>query len=200
MSTKKCKCGAFYTPKFKKQSRCTPCATEYKRAWVAANRQRVQQYRSDWHKQNKIGVRAKQRERLSKPDTAQKMKEYRRAHATKVRETIRSGNASLRRVLTVLVARASASAKGRSKRRSRAFDLTTDLLEQMWHRQQGLCAMSGMKMELVPGHLRTVSVDRIDSDGDYLLRNVQLVCRWVNMAKGAAQNAEMAAVIAELRG
>jgi hypothetical protein len=43
----------------------------------------------------------------------------------------------------------------------------------------------------------TVSVDRIDSSKGYVPGNVQLVCKWVNLAKQDYSNDDMEAVLRE---
>jgi hypothetical protein len=54
-------------------------------------------------------------------------------------------------------------------------------------------------MDHVFNSLKTVSVDRIDSSEGYVPNNVQLVCKWVNLAKQDHTNADMLAIIEELR-
>jgi len=46
--------------------------------------------------------------------------------------------------------------------------------------------------------LKTVSVDRIDSSKGYVPGNVQLVCKWVNLAKQDYSNEDMLAVLKEV--
>ena len=64
--------------------------------------------------------------------------------------------------------------------------LSLDALELLWHAQDGCCALTGwsMTMELANGVVPTnCSLDRIDSRQGYIVGNVQLVCRAVNVAK-----------------
>lgn len=64
--------------------------------------------------------------------------------------------------------------------------ISTDALEVLWVDQHGMCKLSGwpMTMELAKGVVPTnASIDRISSDAGYVLGNVQLVCRAVNVAK-----------------
>jgi hypothetical protein len=53
----------------------------------------------------------------------------------------------------------------------------------LWHKQSGLCAITGVGMVHKHHDLRTISIDRIDSDKGYAPGNVQLVCQAVNHAK-----------------
>lgn len=66
-------------------------------------------------------------------------------------------------------------------------DAMTDHLMELYARQQGRCALSGVQMSLDPGDWY-VSPDRIDSAGDYHRDNIQLVARCVNFMKGATPN------------
>lgn len=65
-------------------------------------------------------------------------------------------------------------------------------LAELWEKQEGRCALSGIPMH-APGQdniepdLR-VSPDRIDSNGHYEIGNIQLVCRFINYWKCAAEN------------
>lgn len=64
--------------------------------------------------------------------------------------------------------------------------LTANFLIQIYNKQQGLCAVSGIAMTHIcgQGNVDTnISVDRIDSSLGYEEGNIQLVCRRVNMMK-----------------
>lgn len=71
------------------------------------------------------------------------------------------------------------------------FDVTVETCTEMWTRQGGLCAISGLPMTTStgrgPGLRRTraqnASVDRVDSARNYGKANVHLVCCAVNVMK-----------------
>jgi hypothetical protein len=86
-------------------------------------------------------------------------------------------------------------AKDRNKKRGKnhEFDITVDFLMELLEKQDGLCAMSGIKM-LTTTHRderseddrvnpNKLSIDRIDSKRGYIQDNVQLVSCWVNLMK-----------------
>jgi hypothetical protein len=84
---------------------------------------------------------------------------------------------SVRAFLSYLLAKA---------RRRHTCLVTINDLEETWVAQQGRCALTGweMTMRLGEGQVPTnASIDRIDSKLGYLMGNVQLVCRAVNVAK-----------------
>lgn len=73
-----------------------------------------------------------------------------------------------------------------------------DHLEALYHRQDGLCALTRVRMTHAPGEW-CVSPDRIDSDGHYIQDNLQLVANCVNMMKGATPNAQFLAQLEEIK-
>lgn len=77
----------------------------------------------------------------------------------------------------------------------RMLDLTPEQLVQMWHVQNGRCALSGIymththrKCDLVFSKFKNASLDRIDSAGDYTYANMQLVCSMLNHCKNSYSN------------
>lgn len=77
-------------------------------------------------------------------------------------------------------------ARDRSRRKNMEFDITLDYLIYLWNKQQGKCALSGIKMTTVlyDGRIPTnVSLDRIDTKKGYTMDNVQLVCMACNQMK-----------------
>ena len=84
-------------------------------------------------------------------------------------------------------------------------DLTLDDLKRLWDDQDGLCALSGVQMDLPRmktdshGFPTCASLDRIDSDRGYVLDNVQFVCNFVNMGKGPNSDEEAIEFIEKVR-
>lgn len=74
-------------------------------------------------------------------------------------------------------------------------DIIVDDLVAIWESQAGRCALSGLPMLHELNHLQAISIDRKDSSLGYTKGNVQLVCQWVNKAKGNHSDAEMLAII-----
>lgn len=73
-----------------------------------------------------------------------------------------------------------------AKLRSIEFSVTIGDLQELWDKQQGCCALSGVP--IVVGI--DASLDRIDSNGIYELTNVQWVHKNVNFMKGDMSQAE----------
>ena len=63
----------------------------------------------------------------------------------------------------------------------------TSFLKNLYEKQNGKCAISGMPLELQIGtgkpNPNKCSIDRIDSNRGYNHRNIWLVCWWVNQMK-----------------
>lgn len=76
--------------------------------------------------------------------------------------------------------------KSRAKAKNLDFDLTIEYLEELWNKQDGVCAISGIPMTLNIDKGRNpynVSVDQINPSGGYTKDNIQLVCMCVNQLK-----------------
>lgn len=85
-------------------------------------------------------------------------------------------------------------ARDRAIRNNIPFDITLDFLHQLWDKQNGLCALSGVPMtfELKEGRVPTnVSIDKICSAFGYTMTNVQLVCMACNQIKSDLTEIEM---------
>ncbi len=66
-------------------------------------------------------------------------------------------------------------------------DIDLEFLNNMYLKQRGKCAITGIIMESTYGNGRngrSVSIDRIDSSKGYTKDNVQFVCDWANISKG----------------
>jgi hypothetical protein len=82
-----------------------------------------------------------------------------------------------------------ASSKDRSKNRGRNHAITEADIINLWTTQKGICALTGLQMSSEIGDPYLVaSLDRIDSRKGYVSNNIQLVCKWVNIAKKDTSN------------
>ena len=78
------------------------------------------------------------------------------------------------------------AARDRANKHNIPFDITLDYLMELWDKQKGMCALSGIEMtfELKMGRTHTnVSIDKIDRTKGYTVGNVQLVCMACNQIK-----------------
>lgn len=75
------------------------------------------------------------------------------------------------------------SCKTSAKKRGQEFSLTRNDFLHMWDAQDGVCVYTGMKMELQPNTLLSVSVERIDSSIGYTSDNTVLCCNVINRMK-----------------
>ena len=86
-------------------------------------------------------------------------------------------------------------------RRDLKKEIELDQLMDMWHAQKGLCAVTGIPMtwgydyegdqQNNSRRHTNVSIDRIDSDGDYTQDNIRLVCARVNMMRNNLEDYEL---------
>jgi len=76
--------------------------------------------------------------------------------------------------------------------------ITINDLIDLWDKQNGRCAITNLIMEHKPNKLKTVSVDRIDSNIGYTAGNIQLVCKFINLGKSTHSNDEVITLLNEL--
>jgi len=87
------------------------------------------------------------------------------------------------------------SIRSRSKSRNQIVEVTLEDLKQLWERQDGICPVTGWKMDNLQStsderikHPRRASLDRIDSSKSYTKDNIRFVCWIVNCAKNEFDN------------
>ena len=76
--------------------------------------------------------------------------------------------------------------KDRCNKKGWNIVITVEDLINLWNKQNGICALSGIQMtnKIFSGRTFTnVSIDRIDSKKQYTLDNIRLVCMAVNQMK-----------------
>ena len=74
----------------------------------------------------------------------------------------------------------------REKEEGMLFEITPEQLNDLWDKQDGRCALSGIFMTWHKGGEKrntNVSIDRIDPNIEYMITNIQLVCWRVNLIK-----------------
>lgn len=76
----------------------------------------------------------------------------------------------------------------RAKKNGWACDIDRDYLIKLWHKQEGMCAVSGIKMQTESGTRENknpyrASLDRTNNKKGYVKGNVRFTTHWVNNAK-----------------
>lgn len=67
-------------------------------------------------------------------------------------------------------------------------NLTTDMIIEMFERQNGLCVLSGLPIACYQHPCFSVSIDRIDNSIGHNMNNIQLVLKCINRAKSKFSN------------
>lgn len=73
------------------------------------------------------------------------------------------------------------------------FTITPDDIEALYKSQAGLCALSGYTMNLNRGTIYSISVDRLDNSLGYVIDNIRLVCKAVNIMRNTLSDLELVA-------
>ena len=174
-STKCRECGVSRDDKEFKQGKnlCLDCFNNYMRTWRNENQEQWHEYRN-------------------KP-------EVKKARKAAVRKAVQRSPESFVRYLMHHLTKQSNYNKrhdGWKKRLPRQHSLSFpvqidfDYLWALYGQQDGFCALSLLPMTYQFNDLCSISVDRIDSGLGYVPGNIQLVCKWVNLAKGRHSNEE----------
>ena len=73
-----------------------------------------------------------------------------------------------------------------ARKRGAVVTINQDYLMALYDQQEGLCALSGVRMTWSTGKTEptSISMDRIDGDKGYVDGNVRLVCMAVNAFRG----------------
>jgi hypothetical protein len=72
----------------------------------------------------------------------------------------------------------------RRVKRGIEVNITIDDVMEMYDRQGGKCAVTGIEMtHSIGGFMTNASIDRLDPDGHYELGNIRLVCTGVNIMR-----------------
>jgi len=91
----------------------------------------------------------------------------------------------------------------KARSRNRTMNIDNNCLEEIWSRQGGRCAISGIELIINKGrksdkHLRLASLDRIDSTKGYLKGNVRFIAVPLNYAKNDYDNDEFSEFLIEV--
>lgn len=73
------------------------------------------------------------------------------------------------------------------KRYNKGFDIDYHFILNLYNKQNGKCALTGITLTTYKGkglYFSNVSIDRINPNKGYTQDNVQLVCFWANQSKG----------------
>lgn len=73
--------------------------------------------------------------------------------------------------------------------KKRTGDISIEQVYDLWIKQNMLCALSGVPIGFYDdGNRHTCSIDRIDSSREYLIDNIQLVHKDINLMKNRFDN------------
>jgi len=162
-----------------KRNQCKPCYAIWSKEYRELNRKKRQEYNASYRSRNSEALKTKDRSKARR-----KRKKERRQE---------SPEAFLGALTSSIIQRS----KNSTKRRNKHFEcnITKEFLIELYHKQDGSCAITRSPMTNEHHCLEQISVDRINSDEGYVIGNIQLLCRWVNLAKSDKTNQEVRDVI-----
>lgn len=150
---------------------------EYSRKWKAAHREHDKEYSKQYREKNKTVISARRKKERKDHGESINLK-FHNYRESEIRPFLSKKLSNLR-------GRHHGKASDKYK-----VSITLDYLVDLWERQQGVCALSGKKMDHKFNSPFGVSIDRIDSKDCYRDGNVQLVCQAINFAKNGFTNEE----------
>jgi uncharacterized Zn finger protein (UPF0148 family) len=90
--------------------------------------------------------------------------------------------------------------KLQTAKQKRQVAITHQDLLNLYQRQNGVCAITGLQLSHAHNNPLSASIDRIDSNKEYCDNNIQLVCQSINLGKRNFSNLVVKSLIAEMRG
>jgi hypothetical protein len=167
------KCGEFQGhDEFQKgRAQCKACRRQYMATYTATNKKQILAKKKEWY--NKLD----QKERWER-----------------VKKTIESSpEAFLADQMYHIVSRSNKPEypPNPSDPKKREFDLDRAYLQELWDKQGGKCAITGIPMVYKFGCLESASIDRVDSSLGHVKGNIQLVCLGINRLKSTFSNDEV---------
>jgi hypothetical protein len=158
------------------EKKCTKCDTAKPIADFGKDKKAKSGYKF-WCKS--CSVSANKQWRADNPNKSRELdKKYRESNKEKIRikNQKRYQNLTLDQKFEMLV-------KTAQKRKNFKCLISADYLKTVWQIQEGRCAYTKLPLTADANQLTTMSLDRINSDLDYVEGNIQLVCVSVNRMK-----------------
>jgi hypothetical protein len=133
------------------------------------------------------------REWEENPDRKAYQDEWRKANLDKISAYSKRSYEKARTDLKRWFSKGLTTTRGYCKRKGDAFDLTADYLVELFNSQNGLCALTGRVMLYGSEGVQrdSVSIDRIDHEGGYVIGNVRLVTYQANAARNRFSDDEL---------
>ena len=159
---------------------------EYHKKYNKEHKEKFREYRAKYRKAHREELRESGREYSKKYHKEHKIKErenavkYYHKHEEEMREKNRKYHKGHRDEMIERMKRYHKSFQGRynaykhdSKRKNRKWDLTQKEFKSFWQKPCYYCG----------GEIKTIGLDRIDSEKDYTLDNLVPCCKWCNIMK-----------------
>ena len=173
-----CKCGALKgeVPFKDGKNMCMICYNIYMKEWSDKNRDKLKADKRQYYAENRVELRERANEYYTSTPELFMAELFRRSKRLAVKKYT-----------------------GEMREVARDFDITTEFLIELWYKQEGKCAITGVKMKHKYSTPHSSSLDRKDSSKGYTKDNVQLVCKSINMLKNDHTQEEVMDFIEEVK-
>lgn len=122
--------------------------------------------------------------------SASEIKEYQKKWYQENKERIRvkyyESQKDYRRTVEGFIHIRLSKTKHRSIKANIEYNLIFKYMLDLWNRQEGLCALTGIPMTIKVGEGRkhtAASIDKIEPEKGYVMGNVRFICQAVNMMR-----------------
>lgn len=171
-------------------SECKICACKRVKEWNEKNRDKANEKSRNWQRDNRLHRKrymrdyyAANRDKLISANVR-----WNRDHPDVVKRVAAEYRKRVKEDRDTVIRQCVRSAKARATKHGRKCEITVGVLDAWIKTQNERCIITGFEFDyatdenyrsrpLIP------SIDRIDSNGDYTLDNIQIVCTLVNRAK-----------------
>jgi hypothetical protein len=152
------------------QSHCKTCVGDYKKTYYKRNKVEIERRRKIFYEANRSTINKRQAERrLSKSKDKKSLKKY--------RQVLELSD------FHFYIHQRMGSWRTSARKRSFVFRLTLKDILSLLEKQRNRCEYSGQRLIYKPGHVMTVSLDRVDSSKGYTKDNVIACGHYINLMK-----------------
>lgn len=168
---------------------CVVCKSKALNNWKANNSEHIRRQHVEWSKLNRDKIQSKRTRNKAKRESSASL-----FLSKMLKQKINYYNSLMQQ----------GTRTHRSKQKMKnlhRYKVSVQILEllELWKKQLGKCAITKLQMTTKYNDINSVSIDRVDQNCGYSVDNIQLVCRWVNLAKNIFTNDQIKQVLIDFK-